>query len=62
MYPNFGAMGSVKNNEIEIGKEDAVGCVLSPEEPVTRQCTGKCIRQKKTRGLSRRGQTKENFV
>lgn len=55
MYPNFGAVASAMNNKIEIGKESATGCVLCPKEPGVRQCTGKCIKHKKSRAPSRRG-------
>lgn len=55
MYPNFGVVASAMNNKIEIGKENATGCVLCPKEPGVRQCTGKCIKHKKSRAPSRRG-------
>lgn len=55
LYPNFGAVASAMNNKIEIGKENATGCVLCPKEPGVRQCTGKCIKHKKSRAPSRRG-------
>jgi len=62
MHANFEAMGSATNNKIDIAKENAVGCELYSEEPVIRQCTGKCIKQNKSRASSRKGQAKEDFV
>lgn len=59
--PNFGAMGSATNNKIEIGKENAVGCVLCPEESVIRQCTGKRIKQKKIRSPIKKETDKERL-
>lgn len=58
IYPTFGAMGSARNDKLETGEENAIGCVLHFEEPDFRQCAGKHIKQK----TSRKGQTMEDFV
>lgn len=62
MYANFRARGSATNSKIEIGKENAAGCVMCPEKPLISPYRGKRIKHKKSRALSRRGETKEGFV
>lgn len=55
MYANFGAMGSATNNKTDIGKENACGCVLCPQEPVIRQCTEKSYQAEKIKSPIKKG-------